>query len=1015
MNLSYDEASDIVLAILDEVRKDRNTEYLELLGYHNGLMSALYHQLVGVELIQNEEARYQFTKIVSDKIVNSYCEEGVYVAIIAVDAAMKQFIHSTLQSPHSVGKFIQIGGALDRLIKILSATKSESNSDVQASIMISLYDSMILKDIVVNYKHKLVGRSLDNMILDYTILNKSEINSTEYDFSWYEQSKYLTGSKFNLKTTKYLMRITLDLFGLYVSKVDIFGMLNVLNSGNYIHIISPIINIKNNQWLETDPMMTSSLDLSSTEDIQGRDLYILYLDIMVGEMGQDKVLDEVSKLSIKDIQKSLKKFKRVLESRINTIVATKNPNQNKIDLLNAELKRLEATIENINPTDTPALEFVYPHLLLERLKELKNITISGIEGISDIIPRISSINKCLFASYFISTSYPEYEMNLNISNINPRSSRINPDISLTQPIQSEYINPRTSWMVMLDRGQMNIGCYNLNDVKHLLSYPKLGFDVKDGNIVDSLIISMSNDITNLSWIYSNFVQLENSKMSKEIYSEVKKRFPESIQEKISSYSDKTEYIDIITAVESQIYLNNSIPVSTVDIYPSSVGTCSDNIKQYVQLINQYLDLAENIAEESYRTFVNRETASSSISFRLSEYIVNQDRNLERARIQRKSVKLMLGEDYSYLFSQVDKEITSVSEVLEDLLQEYIENEYKKSVESLLVVDPQIPAMVRLKITSRILNNISEYLKINVIQEGVKMMPSREPDEGFQEDIQNKQILTTARSRNSSVSDEWYLGIPVVNMFGLKYRILSIEVLDKYNIEDELRRSSDPINLISTLLKNDEEFQSLNSKSRIVCDGFNLEDIFSDYTIDPSTTYTTDLQTTFQIMGIECVRNLIIREFVELAESNNIRVDIRHVILLVDMMTSTGALQSLELHGMKNSINDIIYQDAKSKLMQTVKGTVSGKTKISKFSSEFFGYDPESRFKNVQDKISEIREMSMGINIRDLYKKNIEESIGYDPEYLNLTEEEPIQGQTTENTTEETIKNIANIWNSMGFG
>ncbi|MEB3759174.1 MAG: DNA-directed RNA polymerase subunit A'' [Desulfurococcales archaeon] len=79
---------------------------------------------------------------------------------------------------------------------------------------------------------------------------------------------------------------------------------------------------------------------------------------------------------------------------------------------------------------------------------------------------------------------------------------------------------------------------------------------------------------------------------------------------------------------------------------------------------------------------------------------------------------------------------------------------------------------------------------------------------------------------------------------------------------------------------------------IVTEGSNLAEILDVKGVDYTRTYSNDIYETAQVLGIEAARNLIIREMQDVLEKQGLDVDIRHLMLVADLMTWTGRVQAI---------------------------------------------------------------------------------------------------------------------------
>lgn len=80
-------------------------------------------------------------------------------------------------------------------------------------------------------------------------------------------------------------------------------------------------------------------------------------------------------------------------------------------------------------------------------------------------------------------------------------------------------------------------------------------------------------------------------------------------------------------------------------------------------------------------------------------------------------------------------------------------------------------------------------------------------------------------------------------------------------------------------------------------GSNIKDIIKLKNVDPSRIYTNSIMEMDKQFGIEAARNAMIREMHGVMESQGLAVDIRHIMLLADAMTSDGKVKSIGRHGL----------------------------------------------------------------------------------------------------------------------
>jgi DNA-directed RNA polymerase subunit A" len=92
-------------------------------------------------------------------------------------------------------------------------------------------------------------------------------------------------------------------------------------------------------------------------------------------------------------------------------------------------------------------------------------------------------------------------------------------------------------------------------------------------------------------------------------------------------------------------------------------------------------------------------------------------------------------------------------------------------------------------------------------------------------------------------------------------------------------------------------------------GSNLEEVMKIEEVDENRTITNDIHETFKVLGIEAARNVIIKEAMKTLQEQGLNVDIRHILLVGDIMTSTGKIQSIGRYGVAGAQTSILSRAA----------------------------------------------------------------------------------------------------------
>lgn len=93
------------------------------------------------------------------------------------------------------------------------------------------------------------------------------------------------------------------------------------------------------------------------------------------------------------------------------------------------------------------------------------------------------------------------------------------------------------------------------------------------------------------------------------------------------------------------------------------------------------------------------------------------------------------------------------------------------------------------------------------------------------------------------------------------------------------------------------------------EGSNLQEALEVAGINPHRIYTNNLREIYQVLGIEATRNAIIREAMHVLDEQGMDVDVRHIVLVADMMTADGVIRQIGRHGISGSKNSALARAA----------------------------------------------------------------------------------------------------------
>lgn len=209
-----------------------------------------------------------------------------------------------------------------------------------------------------------------------------------------------------------------------------------------------------------------------------------------------------------------------------------------------------------------------------------------------------------------------------------------------------------------------------------------------------------------------------------------------------------------------------------------------------------------------------------------------------------------------------------------IMEIYLVDEYRRSEEK--------AREIARKIESTYLENITRELDIDLIEgvATVRLDPEMLEDKGLSVEVIIEKLKELDVGEVSRGDDPYEVIIS-----------LREEYLD-YSKLEKLRSK-----LLSLHLKGIKEIRKVIIQKRgdeyvIISEGSNLEEIMRIEGVDWRRVYTNNIHEIERVLGIEAARQAIIKEIKEILDDQGLDVDIRHIMLLADMMTWTGHVRQI---------------------------------------------------------------------------------------------------------------------------
>ena len=101
----------------------------------------------------------------------------------------------------------------------------------------------------------------------------------------------------------------------------------------------------------------------------------------------------------------------------------------------------------------------------------------------------------------------------------------------------------------------------------------------------------------------------------------------------------------------------------------------------------------------------------------------------------------------------------------------------------------------------------------------------------------------------------------------------------------------------------------NDEYVIYTEGSNLAEVLSMDEVDPVRTSTNSIMEIADVLGIEAARNAIIKEAHHTLSEQGLTVDLRHIMLVADIMTNDGNVRAIGRHGVSGRKTSVLARAA----------------------------------------------------------------------------------------------------------
>jgi DNA-directed RNA polymerase subunit A" len=204
-----------------------------------------------------------------------------------------------------------------------------------------------------------------------------------------------------------------------------------------------------------------------------------------------------------------------------------------------------------------------------------------------------------------------------------------------------------------------------------------------------------------------------------------------------------------------------------------------------------------------------------------------------------------------------------------------------------------------KIKQTVLNELISDIVIDILEQELKVILNASLLENFQ--IEKDDIVKILKPKVKGFTIEG-----TDDGFLLKSKSSKVEELkDLYVIKEKIKKVNicgvKGINQVMPV-KRGEEYLVLTA-------GTNLKEILSMPEVDTSRTVSNDIFEVYAVFGIEAARQTIIDEVYKVVESQGLNIDIRHIMIVADLMCSSGFVKGITRFGVVSDKSSVLARSS----------------------------------------------------------------------------------------------------------
>ena len=358
----------------------------------------------------------------------------------------------------------------------------------------------------------------------------------------------------------------------------------------------------------------------------------------------------------------------------------------------------------------------------------------------------------------------------------------------------------------------------------------------------------------------------------------------TIKEKF--YNSKISPGEMVGAVAAQS-IGEPATQMTLNTFHFAGVSAKSNVTRGIPRLTELLHVSKNIKSPSTNIAIYSEYSSDDNKL---SYVKNKLEYITLKDILISSSIYYDPENYKYeTIIHEDKELLNIYKEFQNLENDDT-NKYPWIIRYVFDKEKMLECGIIMEdIYMKLLDYDSERINFIYTDDNSKDLIGRisincdiDPDEIINGIQDQSDILSIIKSINEDIINN----ISIKGIKNITDIIISEENISKVN--DEKSELHD---------KNSYVLKNIKNKY-LVSDGINLVNIMNSPYVDYINTHSNDIIEIFNVLGIEAGRQVLIDELVSVVDHAGEYINLRHIELLCDVMTSKGSLTSINRQGIK---------------------------------------------------------------------------------------------------------------------